>query len=207
MLQILETQRRLEEAKAREDALRAERDQKTAVADAARLRQAATSRPTGTGTLATTARPAGQLMPPVEGVLVRGWGDPEDGDPATGQSYQTETGARVVAPCGGTVAFAEPFRGYGLLVIIDCGGGYHTVLSGLDKLDVAPGRAVQEGDPIGTMRAVKTVQAEDLGVGESGSGTVEAGGAAVPSAHPVLYLELRKSGRAVNPAPWLKAPG
>ena len=61
MLQILETQRRLEEAKAREDVLRAERDQKTLAAEAARLRQAALSRPTGAGTLAVNAKPSGQL--------------------------------------------------------------------------------------------------------------------------------------------------
>ena len=61
MLQILETQRRLEEARAREDVLRAERDQKTIAADAARMRQAALGRPTGAGTLSANAKPAGQL--------------------------------------------------------------------------------------------------------------------------------------------------
>ena len=62
MLQILETQRRLEEARAREDELRAEREQKDAAADAARVRQAALSRPTGAGTLAANAKPAGQII-------------------------------------------------------------------------------------------------------------------------------------------------
>jgi septal ring factor EnvC (AmiA/AmiB activator) len=188
MLQILETQRRLEEAKAREDVLRADRDQKTLAAEAARLRQAALTRPTGAGTLAATAKPAGQLTPPVSGTLLVGWGDPRDGEPATGQSWQTEAGARVVAPCGGTVAFAEPFRGYGLLVIIDCGGGYHAVLSGLYQLAVAPGRTIQDGDVVGAMGpAAKTASSGDAAV-----------------AAPVLYLELRKAGRPVDPAPWLK---
>jgi septal ring factor EnvC (AmiA/AmiB activator) len=183
MLQILETQRRLEEARAREDVLRAERDQKAAVADAARMRQAALARPTGAGTLAANARPAGQLIRPALGKLLRGWGDPEDGEPATGLSWQTEPGARVVAPCGGTVAFAEPFHGYGLLVIIDCGGGYNAVLSGLDQLAVVPGRAIQDGDPIGSMKVAAK------------------GDATEP---PVLYFELRKAGRPVDPSPWLK---
>lgn len=192
MLQILETQRRLEEAQAREDGMRAEREQKAAALESARLRQAALARPTGVGTLAANAKPAGQLTPPVAGVLVRAWGDPEDGEPATGMSFQTEPGAQVVAPCGGTVAFAEPFRGYGLLVIIDCGGGYHAVLSGLDQIGVAPGRALQGGDPVGTLPATARTAS-----GESRSG------------RPVLYVELRKGGRAVNPAPWLKtnSPG
>ena len=185
MLQILETQRRLEEARAAEDLLRAERDQKDTAADAARLRQAALTHPAGVGTIAANAKPAGQILPPVAGTLVRGWGDPEEGEPATGQSWQTESGARVVAPCGGTVAFAEPFHGYGLLIIIDCGGGYHVVLGGLDQISVIPGRAVRASEPIATMRAAAP----------SGVAT------ATP---PILYFELRKAGRPVNPAPWLK---
>ena len=189
MLQILETQRRLEEAQAKEDGVRAEKEQKTQAAESARLRQAALARPTGSGTLAANARPAAQLIPPVSGVLVRGWGDPEDGEPSTGLSFQTEAGARVVAPCGGTVAFAEPFRTYGLLVIIDCGGGYHAVLSGMDQLGVSPGRTLVSGELVGIMPAAKP---------SSGEGR---------TFRPVLYVELRKGGRAVNPSPWLKTNG
>jgi septal ring factor EnvC (AmiA/AmiB activator) len=227
MLEILETQRRLEEARAREDALRAERDRETTAAEAAHLRQAATGRPAWAGTLAGNARPSGQLTTPVAGVLVRGWGDAEDGEPASGLTFQTELGARAVAPCGGTVAFAEPFRGYGLLVIIDCGGGYHTVLSGLDRLAVTPGRSIRQGDPVGAMRApAKPEQAgsgtswpalpgprhpgpEQAGPTARGTGVLSAdasGDAAAPGANPVLYFELRKGGHPVNPAPWLKAP-
>jgi septal ring factor EnvC (AmiA/AmiB activator) len=241
MLQVLETQRRLEEARAREDLMRAERDQKEAAAEAARLRQAALSRPAGAGTLAANARPAGQVTPPVAGSLVRGWGDQDDGEPATGQSWQTESGASVVAPCGGTVAFAEAFRGYGLLVIIDCGGGFHAVLGGLDRIEVTPGRAIAAGDLIGAMRAAPAISpvgsrgaspgvssiasdaASDVlpgvasgatsGVPSLGTSTVDTSltsgtsPAAASGAPPLLYFELRRSGRPVNPAPWLKPSG
>jgi len=263
MLQVLETQRRLEEARAREDELRAEREQRETAAEAARLRQAALTRPTGAGTLTANAKPVGQILPPVAGTLVRGWGDPDGGEAATGQSWQTAPGAKVVAPCGGIVAFAEPFRGYGLLVIIDCGGGYHAVLAGLEQNAVAPGRTVIGGDLVGTMQAatglattgqattgqatmgqvaagqvaagqVATGQATtgqatsgqattgqvatgQVGTGQAATGQATTGQAttgqaaiaassgipAIPPT-PVLYFELRKGGRPVNPAPWLK---
>ncbi len=47
------------------------------------------------------------------------------------------------------MVFAGPFRSFGQLMIIDCGGGYHFVLAGLDRLDVAVGRPVQPGEPVG----------------------------------------------------------
>jgi septal ring factor EnvC (AmiA/AmiB activator) len=87
------------------------------------------------------------------------------------------------------VAFAEPFREYGLLVIIDCGGGYHAVLSGMGQLTVAPGREIRNGDLIGTMgAATKTASA-----GEPPK--------IIP---PILYFELRKSGHPIDPAPWTR---
>jgi murein hydrolase activator len=229
MLQILETQRRLEEAQAREDELRAQREQKDAAAEAARVRQVALGRPSGSGTLTADAKPAGQVIQPVAGTLVHGWGDPQDGEPATGQSWQTEPGARVVAPCNGTVAFAEPFRGYGLLLIIDCGGGYHAILAGLDQMQVAPGQAVLGGDTVGAMQAAGTAAPTGVHSGATSDSAASApsDGRSDPASagtastvadlplpvstrspqSPILYFELRKVGRPVNPIPWLKSSG
>jgi septal ring factor EnvC (AmiA/AmiB activator) len=214
MLEILETQRRLEEAQAREDELRAQREQKDAAAEAARVRQAAVSPPAGAGTLTADAKPAGQIVQPVAGTLVRSWGDPLDGEPATGQSWQTAPGARVVAPCNGTVAFAEPFRGYGLLLILDCGGGYHAILAGLDQIQVGPGKAVLGGDPVGAMQLVATAIQSDAATASgarsesaTGGATSDPAGSARSTQSPVLYFELRKASRPVNPIPWLKSSG
>jgi septal ring factor EnvC (AmiA/AmiB activator) len=263
MLEILETQRRLEEAQAREDELRAQREQKDAAAEAARVRQAALGSPSGSGMLTADAKPAGQIIQPVSGTLVRSWGDPQEGEPATGQSWQTAPGAGVLAPCNGTVAFAEPFRGYGLLLIIDCGGGYHAILAGLDHVQVGAGQAVLGGDSVGAMPTAGTGSPSGLhsgsaasdtatstpasgrsdsaatgtsstatsstatsstatsSTGTSSTGTSSTGtSSAAPSGaafdastgsrspqSPILYFELRKAGRPVNPIPWLKSAG
>ncbi len=182
-LAALEAQRRADETKAREEAARAEKQKRAAEAQAARERQAVAARPTGAGTITSGAGPRGQLQPPVIGVVVKGWGEQTDAGPATGVSYHAPPGARVISPCGGRVVFADSFRSYGLLLIIDCGGGYHVVLSGFDRLDVKLGQSLVAGEPVGVMPTW-----------EPGS---EAGRRA-------LYVELRRDGTPVNPAPWLR---
>ena len=185
MLATLEAQRRAEENRAREEAARAAKQKHVAEAEAARRREAALAHPTGPGTLAGSAHAQGQLTAPVAGTVFRAWGDPTEAGPATGVSYHAAPAARVVAPCSGRVVFADPFRSYGLLLIVDCGGGYHAVLAGFDHLDTQAGQPVQAGQPIGVMPNW-----------EPGSGN-----------RPSLYVELRHDGQPINPAPWLKAHG
>ena len=183
-LAALEAQRRTDEAKAREEAARADRQKNAAEAQAARERQAVATPPVGAGTIASGSEPHGQLQPPVIGIVVKGWGEQTDAGPATGVSYHAPPGAHVISPCGGRVVFAESFRSYGLLLIVDCGGGYHVVLSGFDRLDVKLGQSLVAGEPVGVMPTW-----------EPGS-----------EAHrPALYVELRRDGTPVNPAPWLRS--
>ena len=182
-LASIEAQRKADEVKAREQVQRAEKEQHAAEAAEARGREAVAAHPSGVGTIAVGAGPHGQLQPPVIGVVVRGWGEQTDGGPATGLSYHAPPGARVTSPCGGRVVFAEPFRSYGLLLIVDCGGGYHIVLAGFDRLDVRPGQNVLAGEPVGTMPNW-----------DPGS----------TAKRPALYIELRRDGTPVNPAPWLR---
>jgi septal ring factor EnvC (AmiA/AmiB activator) len=97
------------------------------------------------------------------------------------------TPVRAVAP--GTVAWTGWMRGYGNVVILDHGDGYHSVVAHLAEVMRAQGSHVFEGEVLGT-------------VGETGS-----------LDGPVLYFEIRRQGLAVDPAPWLgaaaytKAPG
>ncbi|MBV9735159.1 MAG: peptidoglycan DD-metalloendopeptidase family protein [Acidisphaera sp.] len=168
--------------RARDEAARAERQQRMPDAAAAHARQEALARPAGPGLDA----PRGQLTPPVVGTVVRSYGEASDAGPATGISYQAAPAARVVSPCAGKVDFAAPFRSYGLLLIVDCGGGYHFVLAGLDRLDTQAGRQLQTGEPVGVM----------AGWDPRASGD-----------RPSLYVELRHEGQPVDPAPWFRARG
>lgn len=181
----LDAQRRMAEAKARAEVARAERQKRPVEASEARGRQEALVRPAA-GSLSGAAHGQHQLTAPVAGTLVRAWGDATDAGPASGISYHAPPGARVVAPCGGRAVFAAPFRSFGLLLILDCGGGYHVVLAGLDRLDVQAGSPVQAGEPVGVMPSWNP----------QGSG-----------GRPALYVELRHAGRPVDPAPWLRASG
>lgn len=123
----------------------------------------------------------GRLVTPVVGRLVTRFGKKRGiGTRAKGLSFVTAAGARVVAPHGGHVVFAGPFRGYGRLLIIDHGEGYHTLLAGLGRIDVTVDQWLLSGEPIGIMAPPGKVK-------------------------PRLYMELRHDGHPVDPLPWLAA--
>ena len=87
---------------------------------------------------------------PADGAAGRGpsrapLGRSDRGRPGHRHRLPRAAAGRVVAPCAGRVAFAGPFRSFGVLIILDCGAGYHFVLAGLDRLDVQAGTAVQAG--------------------------------------------------------------
>ncbi|WP_181705003.1 murein hydrolase activator EnvC family protein [Chthonobacter rhizosphaerae] len=130
----------------------------------------------------------GRLALPVRGVTVQEFGaDNGLGGTAAGLSVATRAGARVTAPADGWVVYAGPFRSYGQLLILNAGGGYHVVLAGMDRIDVELGQFVLTGEPVGVM------------------GSQRLASAAVPDAslsQPVLYIEFRKDGASIDPAPW-----
>lgn len=178
----IESERRAAEAHARREAQEASRKRQVAVAEAARERQAELAAPAGPGLSedGPATRPGGA---PVSGTLVRGFGEATDSGPSTGLAYHAAPGARVVSPCAGRMVFAGPFRSFGQLVIVDCGGGYHFVLAGFDRIDLGVGQRVASGQPVGVMPGWDP---------RTGGG------------RPSLYVELRRSGQAVNPAPFLR---
>jgi septal ring factor EnvC (AmiA/AmiB activator) len=127
------------------------------------------------------AKARGTMPFPVTGRLASKYGEAsqaagEAGLMAKGITIQSRAAAQVVAPFDGIVAFAGPFRGYGLLLIIEHSEGYHTLLAGMGHIDAAVGQRVLAGEPVGVM---------------------ENDGA------PALYVELRRDGQPINPLPWL----
>ncbi|CAN5144957.1 hypothetical protein BH09PSE3_BH09PSE3_27910 [soil metagenome] len=104
---------------------------------------------------------------PVIGQVLTGLGEVSaTGIRARGLTIATRPGAQVVAPTGGRIAFAGPYRGYGNIVIVDHGRGWTTLITSLAALDVRVGDAVDQGSPIGKAgpaRPTITVELRKLG--------------------------------------------
>ncbi len=130
----------------------------------------------------------GRVALPAAGMILKGFGSPDGlGGIERGVSLATPAGATVSAPADGAVLFCGPYRTYGQLLIIDAGAGYYVLLAGMDRINVESGEFVLAGEPVGVM----------------GDGSVRmATAAAVGAARPVLYIELRKDGTAIDPGPW-----
>ena len=123
------------------------------------------------------------FTPPVPGAPLYRFGDLEPGGASRtqGWTWRTQGGPDVVAPAQGVVDYVGPVKGFGVVLILRLGGGYHLVLAGLESVTAATGQSVAAGTPIGRMAKADTTQ-------------------------PDLYFEIRKNGAAVDPARWLKAP-
>ncbi len=122
----------------------------------------------------------GTIPFPARGQIVVRFGqNTEPGEQSKGITIETRSGAQVIAPYDGDVVFAGPFRDYGLLLIIEHGEGYHTLLAGMGRIDTTVGQRLLAGEPVGTM--------------------------AQSDGKPLLYVELRHNGQPVNPLSWLTA--
>lgn len=87
---------------------------------------------------------------PVVGRIVAGLGEVNDsGVRSRGITIAARPGGQVVAPAPGRVGFAGDYRGYGKIVIIDHGGGWVSLLTGMIALSVGVGDTVDAGAPVG----------------------------------------------------------
>lgn len=116
---------------------------------------------------------------PAKGKILVNYGQKNDlGIPSKGLTISARGGAQVITPYSGEVVFAGPFRGYGLILIIEHKPGYHMMLSRLGRIDVTLGQQLAAGEPVGVM--------------PEGSKDAD------------LYVEFRRDGDAVHPNDWNK---
>lgn len=135
--------------------------------------------PADLGSRVGIAKQKGRLPMPVNGPVRHAFGQRRVG----GLNWQgwligAKTGTEVHAVAYGRVAFADWLRGYGLLMIIDHGQEYLSLYAHNESLLREAGAWVEPGETIGVVG------------GNPGSGQG-------------LYFELRKNGKAVDPAAWL----
>ena len=121
--------------------------------------------------------PHTEMVWPVAGELIHRFGEADRyGRPNQGLTLAAMPDGAVIAPFDGRVDYVGPFRGYGLILIIRHGGGYHSLLAGLGHVDVTMGQWLLAGEPVGSL-----ADADEKSAGAS------------------LYFELRRDGRAVDP--------
>ncbi len=136
-------------------------------------------------TIALPIRPfRGDLPWPVAGPVVSPFGRSPAGRFGTaivrnGIDVAAAEGTDARAVHEGKVAFAAPFTGFGVLVIVDHGGAAFTLYGHLSEAAVTEGAVVKAGDIVGRV------------------GLAPAGSAA-------LYFEVRIDGRPVDPLQWLR---
>lgn len=87
--------------------------------------------------------------------------------------------ATVHAVHEGRVVFADWFRGYGKMAVLDHGDGYYSVYAHLGELSIALGSDIVWNQTIGT-------------IGQTGL-----------SEEPQLYFEIRRDGTPLDPGDWL----
>ena len=98
----------------------------------------------------------------------------------SGIEIQTERGEPIAAVYAGKILYADWFKGYGNMIIIDHGDNYYTVYAHIEEAFKSTGDAVEAGEVIAT-------------VGDTGSIT-----------GPKLYFEVRHHGKPLDPMQWLE---
>mgnify|MGYP001814318332 CR=1 FL=1 len=122
----------------------------------------------------------GQMAIPVKGPVRHAYGQPRTaGLHWRGWLIGARRGSEVNAIAYGRVAYSDWLRGYGLLMIIDHGDGFMSLYANNESLLREVGDWVEPGASISTV----------------GSHPLDGDG---------LYFEIRKDGKAMDPAVWLK---
>jgi septal ring factor EnvC (AmiA/AmiB activator) len=127
----------------------------------------------------------GLLNMPVEGKIVSFFGPFKNTkynvvNYQRGINIKADRGEPIQAVYAGRVLFANWFKGYGNMIILDHGDHYYTVYAHAEEVFKAQGELVEAGEVIAT-------------VGDSGSMT-----------GPALHFEVRHHGKPEDPLNWIK---
>lgn len=126
----------------------------------------------------------GLLKMPVQGKIISEFGRHVSSDSGVasyrnGIEIRSEYGEPVRAVFCGQTVFADWVKGFGRVLIVSHGDGYHTVYARVQDMFSSKGDEVDTGEVIAT-------------VGDSGS-----------RSGPCLYFEVRHNGNPVDPIDWL----
>jgi len=127
----------------------------------------------------------GKLLFPLSGKIISYYGNRTDPQLNTvifqkGIEISAKQGQEVRAIYEGTVLYADWFKGYGNIIIIDHGGSYYSLSAHVSKLFKSVGERVEAGEVIAL-------------AGDTGSLKGNC-----------LYFELRHHGKPLNPLKWLQ---
>lgn len=127
----------------------------------------------------------GRMPMPVRGDVVEGFGKhkhPEFNSYTftKGIFIAASSGSEIKAIYEGTVIFADYFKGYGNMVIVDHGGGYFSLYAHASRISRKVGSEVKRGDTLALVGDVDSTRG------------------------PVLYFEIRHQGRPQDPSGWVR---
>lgn len=121
----------------------------------------------------------GSLRRPVGGSISGRFGQARPGGGTWRGVFFATPPASVHSIAAGTVAYAGALSGYGNTVVVDHGGGYVSVYTGLSSISAGGGSTVGSGSVLGT----------------SGS---------LPGGEQGLYFEIRYRNQPMNPLSWVR---
>lgn len=126
-----------------------------------------------------------QLTLPVKGEIVQRFGKHKHSEFnsftfSNGLSITAPSGADIHAIDSGTVIFANYFKGYGNMAIVDHGDGFFSVYAHASHLVKKEGSSVSRNEVIASVGDVDSIRGS------------------------MLYFEIRYQGKPVDPSPWFK---
>ncbi|PRZ46636.1 septal ring factor EnvC (AmiA/AmiB activator) [Tritonibacter scottomollicae] len=138
----------------------------------------------------------GDLALPVEGLLLRGYGDKDAAGVArAGILVASRPRSLVVSPTAATIRYLGPLLDLGNVVILEPQPDTLFILSGLAEVFGAAGQVIPEGTPVGLMGGDAAATSAILSLSGEGGGTGRT---------ETLYIEVRMENSPVDPETWFR---